>query len=396
MATRRTFLAALATGGPLGAGAIGSPLSGNTQPPREIGFTQLRTNLPGGRHANTRTMRAMIAGLDGSAPKAIAGDLAKGPDHWTQFAGWSPDGRKAIILQGWQSPENALWEEENKSFRFQAESRLLDCWLVDLETGKRESPTATGRVSFYNSGLFYWPNEPGKLGFTALIHGESRPFQMDLDGGNKRDLSAGKNGFTYGFSGSPDGKRIAYHKDYQVYVAGADGHGAVQVKTGNPFNFGPTWSVDSQWLLFVSGQHHNCHPHLARADGGGVRKLADRGGYRGVTQFLDVFDFHDGSSDTPCWAADGQSVFFTSQVGDAVELHRARLDGTVERLTRSAPGTWHYHPTPLPSGGWLAYGSRRNGIRQIIARELETGRETQLTQMATGHGALWPHWRPGQ
>jgi len=103
MVTRRTFLAALATGGPLGAGAIGSPPSGTTRPPREIGFTQLRTNLPCGRHANTRTMRAMMAGLDGSAPKAIAGDLAKGPDHWTQFAGWSPlmgRGEQKLSLPG--------------------------------------------------------------------------------------------------------------------------------------------------------------------------------------------------------------------------------------------------------------------------------------------------------
>ena len=394
MATRRTFLATLATGAPLGS-ACGAPPSGTAQPPREIGFTQLRTNLPGGRHANTRTMRAMLSRLDGTAPRPVGEDLVTGPDHWTQFAGWSPDGRKAIILQGWQNPANAIWEEEHKTFRFQADSRLLDCWLVDLETGKRESPTANARVSFYNSGLFFWPNEPGKLGFTALIGGESRPFQMDLNGGNKRDLSAGKNGFTYGFSGSPDGKRIAYHKDYQVYVADADGHNPVQVKTGNPFNFGPAWSSDSRWVLFVSGEHHRCHPHLARADGSGVRKLADRGGYRGVTQFLDVFDFHDGSSDTPCWAADGQTVFYTAQVGDSVELHRARPDGSIERLTRSAPGTWHYHPTPLPTGGWLAYGSMRWGIRQIIARELETGGEIQVTHLAKGQGAMWPHWRPG-
>ena len=394
MATRRTFLATVATGAPLGA-ALAAPITDANQPPREIGFTQLRTNLPGGRHANTRTMRAMVTRLDGSAARAVAEDLATGPDHWTQFAGWSPDGRKAVILQGWQSPENAAWEEEHKTFRFQADSRLLDCWLVDLETGKRECPTAKARVSFYNSGLFFWPNEPGKLGFTALVGGESRPFQMDLDGGNKRDLTAGKNGFTYGFSSSPDGKRVAYHKDYQVFVAEANGSNAVQVQTGNPFNFGPAWSVDSRLILFVSGEHHNCHPHLARADGSGVRKVADRGGYRGVTQFLDVFDFHDGSSDIPCWSADGQSIFYTSQTGDCVELYRVRLEGPPEPLTRSAPGTKHYHPTPLQTGRWLAYGSLRNGIRQILARDLETGKEIQVTQMTKGQGAMWPHWRSG-
>ena len=82
-----------------------------------IGYTELRTNLPGGRHANVRTMRATVVKSDGTGRKLVAEELAKEPDTWTQFAGWSPDGKTAIIGAGWQSPENAKWEEENKRFR---------------------------------------------------------------------------------------------------------------------------------------------------------------------------------------------------------------------------------------------------------------------------------------
>ena len=64
-----------------------------------------------------------------------------------------------------------------------------------------------------------------------------------------------------------------------------------------------------------------------RADGTGLRKLADRGGYRGVVEFLDVPDFHNGSSDVPVWSADGSSIFYTASVGENVELFRATLDG---------------------------------------------------------------------
>ncbi|RLS37872.1 MAG: hypothetical protein DWH82_09510 [Planctomycetota bacterium] len=366
------------------------------QPVRVIGFTLLRTDLPGGRHANTRTMRAAVASIDGASQRLVAEELASKPDTSTQFAGWSPDGRKAIIVSAWQSPENAAWEEEHKTFRFNAETRLLDSWLVDVETGKKENPTALNRVSFYNTGLFYWPKDPERLGFTALINGNSHPFKMDLNGGNKVDLTSGKSGFTYGFSSSPDGKRVAYHKDYQVFVANADGSNPVLVKTGNPFNFAPAWSPDSQWVLFVSGEHYNCHPHVARADGTGLRKLADRGGHRGVTEFLDVPDFHNGSSDTPCWATDGKGVFFTARVGEAIELFRVGLEGAPEKLTSSLAGTWHYHPTPSPDGQWLAYGSRRGGVRQMVVRDLATGKETPVTRLTTGHGAMWPHWRPGK
>ena len=73
-------------------------------------------------------------------------------------------------------------------------------------------------------------------------------------------------------------------------------------------NFGPTWSPGDQWVLFLSGEHYNCHPHIIRADGTGLRKLADRGGYLGAVESLDVPDFHEGSSDTPVWSADGKRV----------------------------------------------------------------------------------------
>ena len=207
------------------------------RPKQLIGYTGLRTNLSGGRHSNVRTMRAAVVDADGLEHRTIAADLADQPDAWTQFAGWSPDGAIAIIARGWESPENAAWEEENKTFRHTKEGWLLDSYLVSLATGKAKNITAVDRVSFYNGGLFFWPNDATKLGFTALIDGNSHPFRMDRDGRNKVDLTKGSKEFAYGFSSSQDSKRIAYHKNYQVYLADADGSNAVHVQTGQPFNF---------------------------------------------------------------------------------------------------------------------------------------------------------------
>jgi len=359
-----------------------------------IGYTELQTNLPGGRHANVRTMRAVLVNADGSGRRLVAEELASEPDAWTQFAGWSPDGEQAIVGRGWQDPENARWEEEHKTFRFTKEGWLLDSYLVDLATGKVTNVTAVERVSFYNGGLFFWPSDPTKLGFTALIEGNSHPFRMDRDGRNKVDLTKDSKEFAYGFSNSRDGKRIAYHKSYQVYLADADGSNAVHVQTGQPFNFAPTWSPDGQWVLFLSGEHYNCHPHLARADGTGLKKLADRSGYRGVIEFLDVPDFHGGSSDTPIWSADGKLVFYTAQVGSSVELFQVTLDGQSERLTTSADGTLHYHPQPSPDGKWLLYGSKRDGIRQLFVMRLADRSQRRLTDLESGHAAMWAHWQP--
>jgi Tol biopolymer transport system component len=369
--------------------------SAGDPPPAEalIGYTEFRTDLPGGRHANVATMRAVVVRADRTGRRAVGEDLARAPDFWTQFAGWSPDGRQAIVGRGWESPENALWEDEHKQFRYTAEGWLYDMNLVDLATDVATNVTAVERVSFHNSGLFFWPGDPTKLGFQALIDGNSHPFRMDLDGRNKHDLTKDSKEFAYGFSASPDGRRIAYHKSYKVFIANADGTDAREVPTGRPFNFAPQWSPDGKQLLFVAGEHYDCHPYIVTAAGTGLHKLADRAGYRGVIEFLDVPDFHGGSSDIPAWSADSRSIFFTAQVGTGVELFRATLDGQSERLTQAPEGSLHYHPTPSRDGRWLVYGSKRDGIRQLFVMDLSDHSERRLTSLSKGHAAMWPHWR---
>jgi hypothetical protein len=80
-----------------------------------IGYTLLRTDLPGGRHANVSTSRARMVRADGSGDRELGSELLGASDAWTQFAGWSPDGRLAVIHRGWEDPENARWEEEHPS-----------------------------------------------------------------------------------------------------------------------------------------------------------------------------------------------------------------------------------------------------------------------------------------
>lgn len=358
-----------------------------------IGCTTFRTNLPGGRHANVRTMRAAIIRADGSGQRLIAAELADGPDAWTQFAGWSPDGKTAIIYRGWQDPENAAWEEEHKRFRMEPGKWQLDSYLVDVATGKATNVTGVERVSHYNGGLFFLP-DGRTLGFTALINGLSKPYLMDLDGTHKRDVSGEGGGFAYGYSASPAGKQISYHENYQIYVADADGSNKRHIDTGHPFNFGPQWSADGEWLLFLSGRHGQSNPHVVRRDGTGLKKLVDLGGYKSSILFLDVPDFHDGSSDLPVWSPTGLTVFHTARVGANVELFATELDGTSTPLTKSSPGTLHYHPTPSGDGTRLAYGSLRDGVRQLFVMNLADRSERQLTRLSRRSAALWPHWQP--
>jgi TolB protein len=393
MALMRTDLSFLATGLAVMTVPLAAVGEEKSRPQELIGYTELRTNLEGGRHANVATMRATVVRADGTERRRVGEELCRKEGAWTQFAGWSPDGRIAIIGSGWESAQNAAWEEEHKTFRM-TEGWLYDMYLLDLASGSLTNVTAVQRVSDYNAGLFFWPGNPKKLGFQTLIDGQSHPFSMDLDGRNKKDLTKDSNEFTYGFNASPDGKRIAYHKSYQVFVADADGGNAVHIETGRPFNFGPQWSPDGQWLMFLSGERTNCHPCVVRRDGAALRKLADRQGYHGSIEFLDVYDFHEGSSDVPTWSRDGAWVYYTAKVGSNVELMRVSLDGKTEQLSHCRNGSLNYHPTFSHDGKWLAFGSTRTGTRQLYVMPADGGDAHSITDVQPGWGAMWPLWQP--
>ena len=201
-------------------------------------------------------------------------------------------------------------------------------------------------------------------------------------------------GFAYGYSASPDGRRIAYHENYQIYVSDADGKNKAKIETRRPFNFAPSWSPDGEWLLFVSGEHYDCHPHIAKKDGTGLKKIADRGGYRGVVERLKHPDFHSESSDIPVWSADGRCIYYTARVGGCIELMRADREGKTERLTESKPGVRHYHPAVSPDGKWILFGSDRSGTMQLYVAGAAGGKPRAITDVPVGSCAMHGHWQP--
>ncbi len=360
-----------------------------------IGYSDSQCDDPRGQFYNWRTSRAMIVRADGTGRREIGASLITRSNCWTQFAGWWFDGRQAIIGSAWESEENYLWEREHKTFRH-TEGWLLDGCLVDIHTGKVVNLTAVERVSIYNAGLSPWPGDPTRATFAPLINGVQHPFVMDSNGRNKTDLSSGKDGFTYGCKVSPNGRHITYNKDYLVYIADKDGSNPRRVDEipEHTFQFIPTWSPDGQWILFLAGEHYKCHPHLVRADGTGLRKLADRGTYSGSMQPLKVPDFHSGSSDLPTWSSDSKWVYYTAQVGEAVELMRVSLAGKLEQLTHSRAGVAHYHPTVSPDGKLVVFGSTRDGAGAQYVADADGSNIQPITTPTPGRVQMHAHWRP--
>lgn len=357
-----------------------------------IGYTEYRTNLPGGRHPNQATMRACMVQADGTKRRMLAQELTEKPHTGSQFTGWSPDGKLAIFALSSNPPDNAALEEKQQEFRMQG--RFCDCYFFNMATEELTNMTATDRVSPNNVSLSFSPGDPNKLRFLALVGGRWRPFSMDLDGRNKKDLTKAAGSLVHGASISPDGKHLAYENEgYQLFLADGDGGNARHIRTGHPFNFIPIWSGDGNWVLLLSGEHYNCHPHVLSKDGKHLRKVGDRKGYKGVVDILDVPDYHQGSSDLPCWSPDSKWIYYTAKIGKSVEIMRTTLDGKEEQLTHSKPGALHYHIAVSPSGQWLVFGSTRSGVRQLYVMPASGGEALAITSMQPGQAAMWPYWQ---
>ena len=366
---------------------------GGRPPDLLIGYTEFRTDLPGGRYVNVATMRAAVVKADGTGRRVLAEELTREKNSWTPVpSAGRRTARPPSSRRGWKSDENGKWEEEHKDFRFSNDGFSSDGYLFDLATGKATNVTAVERVSHYNVCLQFWPpGDPTKLRFLALVDGVNRPLRHGPRRQEQARADQDSPNLVHGMSVSPDGKRGAYEDAGLPALPRRRGRLQRQSRS-RPASRSTScrpWSPDGAWVLFVAGEHYDCHPHVVKADGTGLKKLASRNGYRGVIDFLDVPDFHDGSSDLPVWAPDSKSVFYTAKVGSNVELFRVPLDGKSEQLTDTPAGSMHYHPAPSPDGKWLLYGSKRDGVRQLYVMRLSDKKEWRITDLAKGRAAMW-------
>jgi hypothetical protein len=171
-----------------------------------IGYTEFRTDLPGGRYVNVATRRAIVVKADDTGRRVLAEGLTREAGASTQFVGWSPDGKSARLSRDWKSEEVGKWEEEHKAFRTTGDGVRHDIYLVDLASYKatKQAPVKEKTSEFIKN----------------LVHGRSI---------------------------SPDGKRCAFEDPgYRLYLADADGSNARQVKTGMRFHLMPSWSPDGR------------------------------------------------------------------------------------------------------------------------------------------------------
>src|SRR5262245_18977159 len=115
--SRRAFLRLGVAAAVLGPASLRAADADDKPPDLLVGYTEFQTDLPGGRYVSEATMRAAVVKADGTGRRVLAEELTREKNWWTQFRGWSPDGKIAVFTHNWISDENGKWEEEHRTFR---------------------------------------------------------------------------------------------------------------------------------------------------------------------------------------------------------------------------------------------------------------------------------------
>ena len=283
---------------------------------------------------------------------------------------------------------------------------------------------------------------------SAAFPGADGPILFDHDGGilsaPQHTISHG--GYDWGATGSPDGSKIAYVVNRDIYVMNADGTAKRQLTTDGAYNSDPSFSPDGKKVVFAGGADGGSELYAVPTAGGtptrltftpdhdehnpayspdGTRIAYDRTGCEqshgggscvyvmpaagGAGVNLTPEDalaecpnqpgyYFDGATREPSWSPDGSKIAFSgplictiSSIGSDVWVMNADGSGKVD-LTRD-DATNDRDPQFSPTGSSIAFLSDRDNTQRIYRMGAAGGGITAVSD-ASGFRDANPDWMP--
>jgi Tol biopolymer transport system component len=342
-----------------------------------------------------------------------------------QPGGAFPDGRRILFLS--MEPRR---DGPGRPFNEYYTQTPTHIWIHDLETGSLEEICTKDRLApFETPALLLARSE--RLLVQVVRKNVGQIFSVRIDGSDPREFTRAGEGLPYGFSLSPDGRRVAFHlaspQGYQVWTSDTDGSNRFKIaaKPGHLY-FGTGWSPDGRLVVYLDCRPDEEPGHdwadvcIGRADGSEHRVLtSDKSMWFGATYGSPTT--RGGGSNIPAWTHDGAILFPRRLPNSKVpwepqpqrpdvdhfnrdfkpELARGgteicRLDprdGRVTVLTRSEPPVWDFRANESPDGKHVAFCRAKTGEPPAIwVMEADGKNPRKITRGLDDLGADHPRW----
>ena len=233
-------------------------------------------------------------------------------------------------------------------------------WYASSAAGPRWSPDGS-RIAFGNDNDL-WVMAPDGSGLTRLT-----------DVGTQRIGTP---------SWSRDGSQIAVVIDLVLYVVHASGGGSIAISSSHGGWFSdsspPTWSKDGTELAAVIEQY-----------GAGPRDVyvvaADGSRQTNIT--------NDGQSEYPAWSPNGNEIAFTnSAVDNPPSIQAIRSDGSKRRTIANLP-TPDFWPQWSPTGSSLLFSSY-DGANFLVLVHITKSKGKKIIDLPSGSSICDAVWSP--
>jgi TolB protein len=263
----------------------------------------------------------------------------------------------------------------------------------------------------------------GLLAFQAQVGKHTQLFTVRPDGHGRRQITHLPDSDALNAAWSPDGKRIAFARDYaegtgqehlDIFTVNANGSGLHGMGLKG-LNGEPTWSPDGSQILWA-------HPGgfgIANSDGTGLRTIHVAGDIGTPTFSPDgtriaflrtlagdkgaIYAARANGSDVrrltkPAkgvgskidWSPDGSTIAFSAVTGSSSNLFTIRPDGTgLKQITDVPAKVTDGLDSWSPNGKQIAFISDAAGKFEIYVMNADGGGATQVTHGPESHLAAW-------